>query len=237
MNPADVFKAEIVKSEFKVNQRVIVVQAVNEHAANVFIQFVVAEVQTQQGCIGLQRLDHLLHAQVFLTVMRQIVGLQVEETQCLVLFESNCEDSCGLQTKTVAFELELAECLVVEEQPGNILAFLVANLFAAQVQRLERFVVCDDLGEDDAASSAELHARYSIIDRCIVLLGLLQENKHAATELLIFFLLHLLLSPGFVSSAISLLLRLLFLVLLLLAVTLFFLLLVSQLYTVSKNRC
>ena len=142
-----------------------------------------------------------------------------------------------MQTETVAFQLELAESLVVEEQPGDILAFLVANLLAAQVQRLERFVVGDDLGEDDAASGAELHARDSIIDRCIVLLGLLQENEHAATELLIFLLLHLLLSPGFVCGAISLLLRLLLLVLFLLAVTLFLLLLVSQLYTVSrKNR-
>ena len=78
-----------------------------------------------------------------------------------------------MQTKTVAFELELAECLVVEEQPGNVLTFLVANLLAAQVQRLERFVVGDDLGEDDASSGAELHTRDSIIDRCIVLLGLL----------------------------------------------------------------
>ena len=78
-----------------------------------------------------------------------------------------------MQTEAVAFELELAECLVVEEEPGDILTLLIANLLAAQVQSLERFVVGDDLGEDDAASGAELHARDSIIDGCIVLLSLL----------------------------------------------------------------
>ena len=51
----------------------ILVQAVNEHAANVFVQFVVAEVQTQQGRVGGQRLDHLLHAQVLFAVVCQIV--------------------------------------------------------------------------------------------------------------------------------------------------------------------
>ena len=45
LQSSDVLETEIIKSEFKVNQRVILVQTVDEHSANILVQLVITKIQ------------------------------------------------------------------------------------------------------------------------------------------------------------------------------------------------
>lgn len=47
LKSADILETEVVEAEFKIDQAVVLVEAVNEHAADAFIELVVADVQAE----------------------------------------------------------------------------------------------------------------------------------------------------------------------------------------------
>ena len=168
-----IFEAEIVAFKFEVDQCVVLVEAVNEHAADSFVKTVVAEVQAQQGGIGRQGVDHFFNTGVLLTVMREVVGLQVKELQRVVLAKGQREEPGGLEAETIAFELELAECFVAQEHTGKILTLLVFDPLTAEVKGLESVVMRDDLGQNLRAGSTQLHATDRVVMGSVLSLSLL----------------------------------------------------------------
>ena len=157
LQSANVLQAETIEAEFKIDQRVVLMQAVNELAPDLLVQFIVAEVQTEQGLVARQRLNHFFNTAIFFAVMGQIVGFEVEGPKRLVLSQGYGEDSGSLQAKAVAFELELAQRFVAEEHASQVLPLLILDALPVQVQSLERIIVTDHFGENEATSGTHLH--------------------------------------------------------------------------------
>ena len=78
LKTTDVLKAEVVEAKFKIDETMVLVKTVDEHAPNALIELVVADVQTEQGRVLAECVDHLLDTAVLLTVMGQVVRLHVE---------------------------------------------------------------------------------------------------------------------------------------------------------------
>ena len=113
-----ILKAEVVEAKFEVDEGLVFFEAVHELAPDLSIQFVVREIKTHQRLVTREGLDHFLNARVLLTIMRQVVRLEVEELESRVLAQGHSEHFCRRQTQAVSFQLQLTKNLVGQEGSG-----------------------------------------------------------------------------------------------------------------------
>ena len=190
MQSTNIFESKVIPSEFKINERVILIKTVNELTANLLIELVIAQVETQESLIGSQCLYHFLDPSSLLSIMRQIVRLEVQVPQSLILSQSQCEHTSRLHAQAVTLQLDLPQRAIGHEHARNVLPLLVLDSFPAQVDRFQGRIESDHFGQNERPSGAQLHPTQRVVMRCVILLCLLHKDKHSPAKSLTLFLLH-----------------------------------------------
>lgn len=155
----------MIEAVFQVDDGVIDLEHLLDQFANLFINLVVSQVQRNQVLVVLETLDEVDQSRGVFTVSGQLVGLQVEELQCLVVPQGDSELFRRLRSQVVTFKLKLAQSFVVVEHLGEIHSINICNTFSGQVQACQRAVIADGSGKHTSAGAAELNAGQRVIAR------------------------------------------------------------------------